>query len=215
MNFFAHGRKFLDDEYFVAGTAVPDWLNVVNRRAKARSAKAEPVTTDADPQIAALARGIVQHHHDDQWFHQTTAFVEMNLKFSAMIRDCLPDDDGMRPHFLGHFLVELLLDADLIAESPGQLGEYYAALRRVDAEKVESVVASIATKPVDKLGELIVRFCEIEFLYDYLEDEKLLYRLNQVMQRVRLPEIPTEFLSILPACRQTVSDRRQELLNAS
>ena len=214
MNFFAHGRHYLDDEYFLAGTAVPDWLNVVNRRAKARSAKAEPFTTNTDPDIAALARGIIQHHHDDQWFHQTTAFVELNLKFSAMIRDCVPDDEGMRPHFLGHILVELLLDADLIAESTEQLGEYYAAIRKVDADKVESVVDSITTKPVDRLGELIVRFCEIEFLYDYLEDEKLLYRLNQVMKRVRLPEIPSKFLSILPACRQVVSERRHELLNA-
>ena len=32
MNYFAHGVRFLEDPYFLAGTAVPDWLSVVDRR---------------------------------------------------------------------------------------------------------------------------------------------------------------------------------------
>ena len=37
MNYFAHGYAFLDDPYFLAGTAVPDWLSVIDRRMRARS----------------------------------------------------------------------------------------------------------------------------------------------------------------------------------
>ena len=32
MNYFAHALPFLDRPYFVAGTAVPDWLTVADRR---------------------------------------------------------------------------------------------------------------------------------------------------------------------------------------
>ena len=37
MNYFAHGRSFIDHPYLLAGTAVPDWLNLVARRSRIRT----------------------------------------------------------------------------------------------------------------------------------------------------------------------------------
>ena len=59
---------------------------------------------------------------------------------------------------------------------------------------------------------LVTRFVELRFLYDYVEDETLLFRLNQVMRRVRLPELPAKMLEILPGARQLVADHRVALL---
>jgi hypothetical protein len=41
MNYFAHARPFLDQPYFMAGTGVPDWLTVVDRRVRLRAKHAE------------------------------------------------------------------------------------------------------------------------------------------------------------------------------
>jgi hypothetical protein len=57
MNYLAHALPFLDDPYFVAGTAVPDWLMVADRRVRMRPRYVEPWTRDADPLVAAVARG--------------------------------------------------------------------------------------------------------------------------------------------------------------
>ncbi len=110
MNYFAHGRQFVDRPYFLVGTAVPDLLNVVNRRVRARRKLAEPFVDDANPHIAALAGGIVRHHEDDDWFHRTKPFTELSLQFTVRIRDWQSEDTSMRPLFLGHILVELLLE---------------------------------------------------------------------------------------------------------
>ncbi|HET6884124.1 MAG TPA: hypothetical protein VFI31_28475, partial [Pirellulales bacterium] len=158
MNYFAHGRRFAEEPYFLAGTAVPDWLNVVARRVKARAKLARPFVDDDDPRLAALARGIVQHHADDAWFHETRAFAELSWRFTAMIRDGLPPDDGLRPSFLGHILVEILLDGCLIADSPGELERYYAALATVDAAWLESAVARMATGHPTSLGDFVPLF---------------------------------------------------------
>lgn len=214
MNYFAHGRSFLDRPYFVAGTAVPDWLNVINRRAKARSAAAQPLVADPDPMVVDVAAGIIQHHHDDRWFHQTRAFAELNLQFSVDIRDCLADDTSFRPSFLGHILVELLLDATLIEQQPDQLDRYYKVLDEIDPQVVGEVVNRIATQPVDNLPRLIPRFSAERFLYDYLDDERLLYRLNNVMHRVRLPQIPAALLGFFPDARDAVRRRSEELLTS-
>lgn len=215
MNYFAHGRAFVDNPYFLAGTAVPDWLNVVARRVKARRKHAQEFVDDADPRLAALAQGVMQHHADDGWFHETAAFAELSWQLTARVRDALPPDDGLRPSFLGHILVELLLDAALIAEEPERLEAYYAALSAIDAVFVEQAVGRMATGIPERLAEFVPLFIRERFLWDYRDDGKLWFRLNQVMRRVNLPPLPEAFCELLPEARQLVEERKSELLTPS
>lgn len=212
MNYLTHGRRFLHAPYFLAGTAVPDWLGVVDRKVRVRSPRAAAWIDHADPAVAHVARGIMQHHADDRWFHETRAFAELNLTFAVRIRERLAPDDGFRPSFLGHILVEILLDDVLAAEQPGLLDAYYAACESLDPAAVERAVVLVAERPVEKLSMFIRRFCEERFLYDYADDAKLLTRLNAVMRRVGLPSLPVEFCDLLPEARRDVRQRRSELL---
>ncbi|MEX0793720.1 MAG: hypothetical protein WD045_11320 [Pirellulaceae bacterium] len=212
MNYLAHGRLFVGYPYFLAGTAVPDWLSVVDRKVRARSKQALIVQHSADPREAAIAAGIVRHHHDDDRFHRTAEFNRLQWEFSRRIRDHLSDTTGMRPSFLGHILVEILLDATLAEQTPGLLDQYYAAMENIDPAEVERVVSEVAGKPADRLAWFIGRFIEVRFLEDYADDEKLVYRLNQVMQRVKLPPLPAAFQSLLPELRAEVTTARAALL---
>jgi hypothetical protein len=212
MNYFAHGRRFVDEPYVLAGTAVPDWLNVVARRVKARARLARPFVVDADPHVAGLARGIVRHHDDDAWFHETRAFAELSWRFTALIRDEMLGDEGLRPSFLGHILVEILLDACLTSRAPAELEAYYAALEAVDGRWLEETVARMATGRPASLAEFLPLFIRERFLWDYLDDGKLCYRLNQVMRRVGLPALPPAFGDLIPAMRGRVAERCDELL---
>ena len=211
MNYLAHGWRFTDDPYFLAGTAVPDWLCVVDRRVRVRSKRAAEWTDDCDAELAAVARGICQHHTDDRWFHETRTFAELSLDFSRRVRAVLPADEGFRPWFLGHILVELLLDAALVLQNPKRLTAYYAALDDVDASVVECAVNRMAPQPTDRLAGFISIFCNQRFLYDYADDGKLLVRLNQVMFRVRLPILPPSIIELFPAMRDEVCQRQFEL----
>ena len=213
MNYFAHGRDFVHDPYFLAGTAVPDWLSVVDRRCRVRSRSAAPWADDPDPQIAAVARGVLRHLADDAWFHGSPAFGQLNLELSRLVREHLPADDGLRPHFLGHILVEILLDAALIAEEPAALDAYYAALDTVDGAVVQTAVNRMARSPVERLDAFVGLFSRERFLWDYLDDAKLLLRLNQVMRRVKLPRLPDSFVLVLAEARGRVALRQAELLS--
>jgi hypothetical protein len=212
MNYLAHGYRFTEEPYFLAGTAAPDWLSVIDRKMRLRSRRAAEFVADADPQLAAVARGVVQHHHDDEWFHQTDAFSELNLAFAVEIRCMLPDDEGFRPSFLGHILVELLLDAVLAEESPDRLDNYYAAIDAIDPLRVQAAINHLATCTSDRIGMLIPRFARERFLADYADDARLLVRLNHVMRRVNLPQLPGEIAELFPAMRRRVRERRVDLL---
>ncbi|HEX3724616.1 MAG TPA: hypothetical protein VHV08_00170 [Pirellulales bacterium] len=214
MNYFAHGRRFIDDPYFLAGTAVPDWLNVVDRRTRVRSKQAEAFCEATEAQVARLAAGIMQHHRDDAWFHATRAFAETSLELCRRMRQVLPADDGFRPHFLGHILVEILLDAALIADDPPRLAAYYEAVKRVDGAVVEAAVSAMSGRPTPNLGTFVGLFSRERFLSDYSDDAKLWFRLNQVMRRVRLPLLGPNLVESLPAARGLVAERKDALLAA-
>jgi hypothetical protein len=212
MNYLAHGWPFLDDPYFLSGTAVPDWLSVADRPVRARSKQAAAFCDDTDPHIAAVARGIVQHHDDDRWFHETRAFAELSLEFAARIRRRFQGDEGSRPWFLGHILVEMLLDAALLEFAPARVEKYYSALGGIDANIVQTAVNRIAPQPTVRLAGFVSLFCTDRFLWDYSDDAKLCTRLDQVMRRVGLPRLPQSFIELLPPMRIAVSGRKSELL---
>lgn len=212
MNYFAHGVRFLDRPYFLAGTALPDWLSVVDRQVRLRARRVEPfVSGDATPE-AELAAGIMQHLRDDAWFHATPAFARVTAELTRLFRDALPPDDAHRPSFLGHIVTEMLLDAILIARDPPLLDAYYMAFAELDALRIESAVNRMARHPTDRLALFIPLFRRERFLADYQEPSRLLTRLNQILKRVTLSPLPGETESVLRAAWAIVETNAGELL---
>jgi len=193
----------------------------------------------ADP-CTQLAQGILQHLADDQRFHANPAFLELSYRLSqqaaelldgqqasalpvvslpeeargsaGMAADPPSDAPGGYAAFVGHLVLEVLLDAVLIEENPARLEQYYQALQTVDPELVQKTVNHMVPRSTQRLAPMIVEFRRLRVLWDYLEDRRLWYRLNQVMRRVGLPELPEAFVDLLPQARQAVACRKQQLL---
>lgn len=214
MNYFAHALPFLDAApYFVAGTAVPDWLSVVDRQSRVRRKVVAAWVGDADPTTAAIARGMLQHLADDARFHETRAFAESSLTLTALARDMLDKERGLRPSFLGHLLVEVMLDASMVADSPEGLEKYYGLLESVDGQVIQDTVNRMTSRPAERLAWMVVGFCRERILWDYTDDGRLMVRLNQVMRRVGLDLLPERFREILPEARRITASRQHELLD--
>ncbi|WP_197443646.1 hypothetical protein [Maioricimonas rarisocia] len=214
MNYFAHGLPYLDQPYVLAGTAVPDWLSVVDRRARVRARTVAPHADATGAEDAQLAAGILQHLDDDQWFHGTRGFVEVTGAMTREFREVLGPGDGMRCSFLGHIVTELLLDRVLIEQHPGVLDRYYEVMSEVEPTVVEANVNRWARQPTRQLDPFIPLFLAERFLDDYRHTERLLRRLNQVMRRVKLPSLPREVLPVLEHGAELVRDRQGDLLPA-
>ncbi len=212
MNYLSHAYKYLDDPYFVAGTSLPDWMSVIDRRNRARSQRAETILDHSDPRVVSLARGVMQHHHDDRWFHQTEPFAALSTRFAVELRVLLIEQSGHQAGFVGHIVVELLLDSVLSDDNPDYLMRYYAAIESLDVQLVQEAANRVCTKPFDNLPMLIPRFLKERFLADYTVDKRLWIRLNHVMQRVGLPPLPETVISWLADARARVRAAAPELL---
>ena len=215
MNYLAHGYRFLDDPLFLAGTAVPDWLSVADRKVRARRRLVEPVVeaTKSD-QVRQVGRGILQHHRDDDLFHRCEPFQQLESELGSMFRRHMPDRYDHRPGFLGHIVVELMLDATLAERDETLLDRFYDAMDLVNADLVESTVNQISKSQTNRLAWFIERFRQERFLYDYAEDETMFFRLNQVLCRVKLPAMETETIDVLSFARKLLSDTADQLLEA-
>jgi hypothetical protein len=79
---------------------------------------------------------------------------------------------------------------------------------------LETHVNRIGPRPTDRIAGLLPMFIRERFLFDYADDDRLCRRLNQVMRRVGLPELPPAFADVLPQARARVGPRCDELLAA-
>lgn len=211
MNYLAHAYRFLDRPLFVAGTALPDWMNVVDRKNRARRQYALPALQDPDGSVVEFAAGVLQHHEDDDWFHSQQPFISLSSQFAVELRELLGGGLSHQAGFLGHISVELLLDAALIQRESRLLEQYYRLLEKLDVQLVQQAANRILKRPEHRLVVLIPRFLEERFLSDYPSDSGMLYRLGGVMRRVGLPPLPdlTQWLS---SARQRVYQQADDLL---
>lgn len=213
MNFLCHAIPYLDQPILAACTGVPDLLSVIDRKIRARARSAEPFLQDDDPVMRQVAGGIVAHVRDDRWFHGGKTFARMNLEFAVALRDRLPDDAGFRPSFVGHILIEMLLDANYVIARPELVRQYYDQFETLPLDRIGDCVNRITGKPTSAIPETFRRFAEVKFLLDYETDATLMFRLNQIMKRVGLAALPDEVRHWLPQARQDVLNQHDRLLS--
>lgn len=212
MNFLCHAIPYLDDPLVAVCTAVPEWLSVIDRKIRARERMATAALDSDDDSVRQVATGILNHIRDDHWFHTTAAFVETNLQLAVGLRDLLPGDSGFRPTFVGHIVIEVFLDAFWIRDRPDFAENYYRLIDDAPLELIQRCVNEITGKPTDQFPDTIRRFAKVRFLYDYLDHTRLLMRLNQVMRRVGLAEMPDSVLPWLQEASELVESRRAQFL---
>ncbi len=212
MNCFTHALPHLDDPYLAVGCCIPDWLSATDRKCRAREKHARKFVGNRNPIVAATARGVVQHHQDDDWFHRTRVFNELILNFAVELRELFGNERTMRPSFVGHILVEMFLDAHLVQQNPGKLELFYQQVATVDGESIQSAVNLFATRPTVKLAGMIQRFLEIRYLFDYATDTGTVFWLNKIMQRLSLNKLDDAILEWLPGARKRVYNSASDLL---
>ncbi|MBC8437547.1 MAG: hypothetical protein H8D86_01685, partial [Planctomycetes bacterium] len=107
----------------------------------------------------------------------------------------------------------LLLDAHLSQQNPGVLEQYYENMEAVDATFIQGFINRAAKRQTYDFVRLFDAFQREKFLFDYVDDDRLAYRLNQVMKRVGLDEFDDTVTVLFCGFRQRVLTLQHELLS--
>jgi hypothetical protein len=212
MNCLAHAINYLDDPWFLIGTGMPDWLSMADRQVRLRPKHLDLFKAEMGQPARLMAEGIRQHWADDEWFHRTVAFHEVTSQIGILFRDAYGSADRFRSGFVGHIAMEMLIDAILSERQPDALDRYYSVVENVDAGEVESIINSYGAKQTNRIQLFLARYLDEQFLRDYTDDDRLLYRLNRVLNRVRLDSLPDRAAEQVATARLLVRERCDELL---
>lgn len=208
MNYLAHALAFLDNDdtdghggFRIAGTSLPDWLRIVDKRARLRPDVLHAVVVDDDARFAALRDGARRHHDDDLRFHADDAFDAVASSVAARLRAL---DPGLRASTLGHVLVEMLVDAALMRQRPGLIERYYDVLDEVDEARVAAFARRATQRPLEHAEYLIDRFRRTRFLLAYGDDDGVLDCLVGVCRRAGLQPPPPSSRAVISSARHDV-----------
>jgi hypothetical protein len=208
MNYLAHARHLLDDPYALAGSALPDWLRILDRKNRFR-AHALPAVDDDDPRARAILMGLAAHFDDDAWFHVHPAFTSLLEDTTLRLRARAP---GVRASVLAHILIEMLLDAELMRRDPSALDRYVDALTRIDVRVLTDLAARHLPRAPTRLPELVAYFAKNPFMAGYDSDDGVFARLSGLSTRVGLGDLPRVLIDEIGPARVRVAALADPLL---
>lgn len=216
MNYLAHAIEVLDAPWIVAGTSLPDWLRVVDKRLRLKPATLLALPLEHRSAAHQLRAGVIRHHDDDTKFHTDPRFDELSHEAVSAVRALSPDP-RLRASALGHILVEMLLDAALDEANPGTLERYYQAIDDVDARELAAIVgrwsSPLHIASVARIPELLERFRRARFLFSYRTDDGVVDSLEGVCWRAGLAPPPPGTVDVVARMRPLVRAAATVLLS--
>jgi hypothetical protein len=168
MHFLSHYYldKSQNNPLFTLGALIPD---IVPGFTKVYNTKIRNKTWTLDEPAASVHRGILRHYELDAAFHSSGVFRECCSLASLHMVEAGLDREKYRFWFLGHIVVEVLLDRQLILLNPRLVDEYYNVLSYVDINKFDAYFYFNDNKEEkSKILTNFTRFLNVRFL-QYLE----------------------------------------------
>lgn len=191
MNFLSHFYHELpcDDPYFAAGLMLPDILSNYSYRAgsvvKLHPWKLAPAAASVH---AALTEGVKTHYAVDEAFHPSDFFVENTHFIRGLMTDypfeCFP----RRRYAIDHILLEIILDRAILNQKMDVCHQLYTLLDNVELPRVAEMLHQNGLNGhADKAAAHFGRFRQERFIYDYVNDYRLVGLIGHINQRLGNP----------------------------
>jgi hypothetical protein len=181
MNFLSHFYfdRHSADCYHVLGTVLPDLLKNADKKIILHPEK----LNYPDGPERAIQQGWHKHMEVDRHFHNSD-FFKINshqLKLSL-----LPSMAGspVKPFFLGHIALELLLDNLLLTTGMLKAHDFYTHLNSCSHDVIYSFLSRSGMQNPDVFLRFFENFKRNEYLHTYAETEKVAYALKRVCMRI-------------------------------
>lgn len=185
MNFLSHFRlcgHYQDPERTV-GKILPDLVRMVDRNWRLHKQR----LPDLPGKLHPLAEGINWHIGTDAYFHSSLYFKEKEAVVKAAIERIDLPGNHHYTYFYSHVLLEMVLDRVVMRENPSLLPQFYESLSQVSKATIFAFFQYKQWETyLDRFWHTLQRFIQHAYLYEYIENERLLFALDRVAGRVGL-----------------------------
>jgi hypothetical protein len=181
MNFLSHfyfDRKS-EDCYNILGTILPDLLKNADKTIVLHPEKLH----HTDNAINSIIKGWNKHLEVDRYFHSADFFLHHSHQLKKLL---LPAMDGspVKPFFLGHIALELILDNLLITTDKLTVDDFYNHLNGCETPIINEFLTFAGLKNTPVFFKFYEDFKKSLYLYSYAEMQKIAYALKRICMRI-------------------------------
>jgi acyl carrier protein phosphodiesterase len=184
MNFLSHFyfERANPDEYMVIGTVLPDLVKNASKDSNLYPQKKEELFVN-DPAQHSILKGWKRHLEVDLLFHSSIFFQEETTKLKQLLLPIL-GDSPVRPSFLAHIGVELVLDHLLVENASIAINLFYNHLNKVDDEILQDFLQKCGFESNDHFFKFLNSFRSSKYLLSYQKLENISYALQRICMRL-------------------------------
>jgi hypothetical protein len=181
MNFLSHFYfdRDTNNPYFILGTVLPDLLKNADKNVIIHPEKLQ----HPDSNVNSIINGWKKHLEVDRYFHSSDYFHFHSHQLKIQL---LPAVEGspVKPFFLGHIALELILDNLLLTTQKVTADTFYDHLDGCDTAVVDEFLTFSGLKETAVFFKFYAGFKKSRYLFSYSDTKEIAYALKKICMRV-------------------------------
>jgi acyl carrier protein phosphodiesterase len=184
MNFLSHFyfERNNPDENMVMGVVLPDFIKNAQKEDNLYPLKISHLF-QSEPAQTSILKGWEKHITVDKIFHSSEYFLLHSNQLKQLI---LPscENSPVKPFFLAHIGLELVLDHLLISQGQVNISAFYNKLSSANKEALKRFLHTSSIKDSTVFFEFLTNFISSRYLFSYQKMENIAYALNRICMRL-------------------------------
>jgi len=205
MNFLSHYYFDRDTTncYHTLGTVLPDLLKNADKSIIVHPEKLDHPT----PAINDIIKGWRKHLEVDRYFHSSDFFITRSHELKLLLKPAIVGSP-VKPFFLGHIALELVLDNLLLTTGRVSVNDFYAHLSSCNNEIIHEFLNFAGLQDTDRFFRFYEKFKSSRYLETYAETQQIAYALKRICMRIWddpfTPEQEEGMNAVLAAYRERI-----------
>lgn len=181
MNFLSHYYFDRDttDCYFTLGTVLPDLLKNADKTIILHPEK----LVHANPQVNSIIQGWNKHLLVDKHFHNAEFFLHHSHTLKNLLTPAIVGSP-VKPFFLGHIAIELILDNLLLTTNKISVGDFYDHLDNCSENVIGEFLQFAGLENREVFFKFYDGFKKSRYLNTYSDLTQVTYALKRICMRV-------------------------------
>ena len=207
MNFLSHFYfdKDTNNCYLILGTVLPDLLKNADKNIMLHPEKLK----HTNESVNKIIKGWNKHLEVDRYFHSSDFFIHHSHQLKKQLVPALAGSP-VKPFFLGHVALELVLDNLLLTNSMVTTDSFYRHLNGCEISVIGEFLAFSGLKDSSRFFHFYADFRKSRYLNNYLNIESVAYALKRICMRIWenpfTAEQETKLNDILAAYRDSLKE---------
>jgi hypothetical protein len=181
MNFLSHYYfdRNVTNCYHILGTVLPDLLKNADKTIILHPEKLK----HKNKSVNCIIEGWNKHLEVDKYFHSSDFFIVRSHELKNLLLPAI-ENSPVKPFFLGHIALELILDNLLITTNKITVSDFYAHMTGCDDEIIHEFLTFAGLKDTFKFFRFFNGFKKDGYLHTYSETPKIAYALKRICMRI-------------------------------